>query len=121
MSKHTPLTEAGTERDRRDVANWLIREADQRVKFFPQRVDGVDDVMRATASALLAATADTGLRERVEAITTHNGTPLSPTNLRWAATHEALCRSFIFDVLTGLADALDATAAPTTDAGARDE
>jgi hypothetical protein len=47
------------------------------------------------------------LREALAHIKAHNGAPLSPTNLRWAATHEALCRSFIFDVLTGLADVLE--------------
>jgi hypothetical protein len=41
-------------------------------------------------------------------IRTHNGTPVTVENLRWAATHEALCRSWIFDVLTGLADLLTA-------------
>jgi hypothetical protein len=43
-------------------------------------------------------------------IETHNGTPVTPDNLRWAATHEALCRSWIFDVLTGLADQMDPAA-----------
>jgi hypothetical protein len=66
-------------------------------------------------TAECVATADTGLRERVEAVETHNGTPITPENLRWAATHEALCRSWIFDVLTGLADALDATATTNTE------
>ena len=52
-------------------------------------------------------------------ITTHNGTPVTAENLRWAATHEALCQSWIFDVLVGLADALDRAArvAGTTEAG----
>jgi hypothetical protein len=51
----------------------------------------------------------------VSAIKTHNDTPITAENLRWASTHEALCRSWIFDVLTGLADALDppTTARPT--------
>jgi hypothetical protein len=40
-------------------------------------------------------------------VRTHNGTPVTPKNLRWAATHEALCRSYIFDILNGLADALE--------------
>lgn len=42
-----------SEGDRRDVAVWLIREADQRVKFFPQRRDGVDALMRHVARDLL--------------------------------------------------------------------
>ena len=45
-------------------------------------------------------------------VKTHNGTPVTPANLRWAATHEALCRSYIFDVLMGLADALEHEAKP---------
>lgn len=49
----------------------------------------------------------TAVAEALKGIRTHNDQPLSPANLRWAATHEALCRSFIFDVLTGLADALE--------------
>lgn len=47
------------------------------------------------------------IADALKNIRTHNGQPLSPTNLRWAAAHEALCRSFIFDVLIGLADALE--------------
>jgi hypothetical protein len=43
--------------DRRDVAAWLIREANQRVKFFPQRVDGVDALVRHLAA--IAQPADT--------------------------------------------------------------
>lgn len=46
------------------------------------------------------------LREAIAHIETHNGTPITGENLRYAATHEALARSWIFDVLTGLADAL---------------
>lgn len=48
-----------SESDRRDVRVWLIREADQRVKFFPQRRDGVDALMRHIATALLPAAART--------------------------------------------------------------
>ena len=40
-------------------------------------------------------------------VKTHNGSPVTPQNLRWAATHEALCRSYIFDVLMALADAME--------------
>ena len=43
----------------------------------------------------------------IEEIHTHNGTPVTAENLRYAATHEALCRSWIFDVLTGLAEVLE--------------
>lgn len=32
---------------------------------------------------------------------------ITPETLRYAATHEALCRSWIFDLLTGLADTMD--------------
>jgi hypothetical protein len=33
---------------------------------------------------------------------------ITPETLRYAATHEALCRSWIFDLLTGLADVMEA-------------
>ncbi len=49
---------------------------------------------------------DKALRE-VAALRTHNGTPVTAENLRWAATHEALCRSWIGDVLMGIAGILD--------------
>ena len=49
----------------------------------------------------------TPLRAALASLRTHNGTPVTPKNLRWAATHEALCRSYIFNVLTGLADLLE--------------
>ena len=52
----------------------------------------------------VAAEQAKALREYVAAIETHNSTPVTPENLRWAATHEALCRSWTFDVLNGLAD-----------------
>lgn len=32
---------------------------------------------------------------------------ITPETLRYAATHESLCRPWIFDLLTGLADVLD--------------
>jgi len=38
--------EAWSTEDRRDVAAWLIREADDRVHLFPQRRDGVDALLR---------------------------------------------------------------------------
>lgn len=41
--------------DMRDVGNWLVREADQRVHLFPQRRDGVDDLMRHIAASLFRA------------------------------------------------------------------
>lgn len=40
-------------------------------------------------------------------VDTHNDTPVTAENLRYAATHPALCTSWIFDVLTGIADQLD--------------
>ena len=47
------------------------------------------------------------LLEAVAGIKVHNGALVIADNLRWASTHEALSRSFICDVLNGLADALD--------------
>lgn len=44
--------------------------------------------------------------EFVAALGTHNDAPVTAENLNYAATHEALCRPWIFDVLTGLAAAL---------------
>lgn len=49
------------------------------------------------------------LTEALADVRTHNGTPVTAKNLRWAATHEALCRSYIFDVLMALADAMEGT------------
>jgi hypothetical protein len=43
--------------------------------------------------------------EKVETYLNDEG--ISPETLRYAATHEALCRSWIFDLLTGLADVLE--------------
>ena len=55
---------------------------------------------------------DAALRAVLALIETHNRVPITAKELRWAATHEALCRSWIFDVLTGLADALDSATSP---------
>lgn len=63
----------------------------------------IDDARARVVKAARAAV----VSDAMKGIRTHNGQPLSPINLRWAATHEALCRSFIFDVLMGLADALE--------------
>lgn len=52
------------------------------------------------------------LVEALAGIETHNGTEVTSANLRWAATHDALCRSWISDVLMGLADALDTRVIP---------
>lgn len=46
----------------------------------------------------------------VAAVTTYlENAGITPETLRYAATHEALCRSWTFDLLTGLADVLDRT------------
>ena len=37
----------------------------------------------------------------------HNGAPVTAENLRYAATHQAVTSSWIFDVLTGIADLID--------------
>jgi hypothetical protein len=51
VAKHEQEVRAAwSDSDRRDVAAWLIREADQRVKFFPQRHDGVDALVRHLAA-----------------------------------------------------------------------
>ena len=44
--------------------------------------------------------------EVLAGIKTHNDTPVTAENLDYAATHEALCRSWIGDVLRGLSAAL---------------
>lgn len=44
-----------------------------------------------------------------------NNAGITADVLRYAATHEALCRSWIFDLLTGLADTLDAQRATPPD------
>ena len=63
-----------------------------------QLIDGIDPFFRKSP-----------LEEALKRITTHNGEPVSVKNLRYAATHEALCRSWIFDVLQGLADQIEGT------------
>lgn len=78
--------------------------------------------MRPVADAILRsdwyrAVKSAALEEALARIRTHNGQPLSTKNLRWAATHEALCRSFIFDVLMGLADRLEDRAAAYREGG----
>jgi hypothetical protein len=50
------------------------------------------------------------LADALREIKTHNSTPVTSENLRWAAKHEALARSWILDVLDGLADHLDGRA-----------
>lgn len=49
-----------------------------------------------------AAAAAEAVERALGTIATHNGTPVTAENLVWAATHESLCRSWIFDVLMGL-------------------
>jgi hypothetical protein len=51
----------------------------------------------------------TDLGQIVAWIDTHNDVPVTPTTLRFAATHEAMNRSWIFDVLVGLADLIEAS------------
>lgn len=50
--------EAWSTEDRRDVAAWLIREADDRVHLFPQRRDGVDALLRHLAKTTRPAEAE---------------------------------------------------------------
>lgn len=56
-------------------------------------------------------TAENGLpvHPHVEAVRAYlDNAGIMPETLRYAATHEALCRSFIFDLLTNLADVMEA-------------
>lgn len=82
----------------------------------------IDEQVNVVRSLLASPVREPGRSEAevvAASIRTHNRTPVTAENLRWCATHEALCRSWIFDVLTGLADLLDPAArvAGTTEAG----
>jgi hypothetical protein len=57
------------------------------------------------------------LAAAVAAIQTHNSEPVTPESLRWAATHESMCRSWIFDVLVGLANQLEENAHEAREVG----
>lgn len=74
-----------------------------------QMIDKLCDagMTKETAFEWLEEILNEALREKFRVIETHNGTPVTSENLRYAATHEALSRSWIFDVLMGLADILD--------------
>lgn len=66
--------------------------------------------VRAVEIALAAVADDIraqALRDAATAIKTHNDAPVTAENLRFAATHGALTTSWVFDVLQGLADAID--------------
>jgi hypothetical protein len=75
-------------------------------------LSGSEGDLFAVVESILAARRES-LAERVREIHTHNGTPVTAENLEWAATHETLCRSWIFDVLVGLAALLDDPALPS--------
>lgn len=82
--------------------------------FWDRMTECAAPAVEAIFTARLAAAEDQArgeageaVRKALASITTHNGTPPTAKNLRWAATHEALCRSWIYDVLMGLADAAD--------------
>jgi hypothetical protein len=99
MSEHTPLTEG----DHVALRVKVARANDEQALIEFTSMEGPFSV-RVPLSELArtsTATTDTGLRERVEALLTVGDIP-------WAIAAE-------------LRAALDATAAPTTDTGARDE
>lgn len=55
-----------------------------------------------------AAGLTVAVHPHVEAVRAYlDNAGITPETLRYAATHEALCRAWIFDLLTGLADTLD--------------
>ena len=85
----------------------MIRKASQRVYAATETVAAVGRIL---ADRARAAVPDETLAKAVGGIETHNGTPITPENLRYAATHPAMSGSWIFDVLTGLADAIDRAA-----------
>jgi hypothetical protein len=89
--------------DRLGAREERIDRAIKRAEAQPCRIPAAHtgEVLRL---ALTKATSGEGLGGRW-GVESRNG--VTPENLRWAATHEALSRSFIFDVLTGLADALE--------------
>lgn len=54
---------------------------------------------------------DAAPHPHVEAVRAYlDNAGITPETLRYAATHESLCRSWIFDLLTGLADTMEAEA-----------
>lgn len=112
MSEHTPLTEA--EVDRLDYA-YFATDCN-----FEDVVETVERILaeRAFAARTSTATADTGLRERVEALVTE----WESTVYKLAAGYPLTTDEFVtFWFKQPLRAILDATAAPTTDTGARDE
>lgn len=107
MSDTTPTL---TDEQREEVALMTLhalRDA-WRDEYSAKTVaDKTADALMPLIARMVADAEARALREALSGIKTHNGTSVAPKNLRWAATHEALCRSYIFDVLNGLADALD--------------
>lgn len=60
-------------------------------------------------------TAENGLSEHPHVVAVReylDNAGITPEALRYAATHEALCKSWIFDLLTGLADVMEAENRP---------
>jgi len=52
---------------------------------------------------------DAPIHPHVEAVRAYlDNAGITPETLRYAATHESLCRSWIFDLLTGMADTMEA-------------
>ena len=86
---------------------WRVKCESNACEFYAERPTWFE--VCAAHEAHLAAEQAKALQEALAAMRTHNGTPVTPENLRWAATHEALCRSWIFDALTGVADLIGGT------------
>lgn len=79
---------AWSESDRRDVATWLIREADRRVHLFPQRRDGVDALIRHLAWFVPTSPTATGGEHQ------HTwGEPIEPDT--WRCPCGATCRRLV--------------------------
>jgi len=57
---------------------------------------------------------DAPMHPHVEAVRAYlDNAGITPETLRYAATHESLSRSWIFDLLTGMADTMEAETSVT--------
>lgn len=124
--KSTPSTSSPPSSDRHAAEyvgtpwHWPTRWAEVR-----SVLDEVADRMDEHAYSELSSLLDDGPAEPehpwatvVEAYLTNAG--IVPESLRYAATHESLCRSWIFDLLMGLADTIDSATRPASTGGQSD-